>query len=33
MALRTHGHAGLDRVRRAYLERNGDITLLLDDQR
>lgn len=31
MALRTHGRSGLERVRRAYLERNGDITFLFDD--
>lgn len=33
MALRAHGQGDLGRVRCAYLERNGDITLLFDDQR
>ena len=31
--LRAHGQGDLGRVRCAYLERNGDITLLFDDQR
>jgi uncharacterized membrane protein YcaP (DUF421 family) len=33
MALRTHGHTDLKQVRGAYLERNGDITLIPFDQR
>lgn len=33
MALRSQGRADLAGVRRAYLERNGDITFLFEDQR
>lgn len=32
LALRTHGHTDLDGIRDAFLERNGDITLIPKDQ-
>ena len=33
MALRTHGHTDLEEIRDAFLERNGDITLIPEDHR
>ena len=33
MALRTHGHADLSEIQHAFLERNGDITLIETDHR
>lgn len=33
MALRTHGHTDLAGIQDAFLERNGDITLIPNDQR